>query len=190
MKIIKKQFFLYSLLLALLTISKVYGQSPVKQQPSPLAMVTYKYGETYIKITYCRPAKRNRVVFGELVPFGKVWRTGANEATEITITKDIVMAGDSVKAGTYTFFTIPEKDKWSIILNKELGQWGAFKYNPENNYKTLQVPSQQMESLYEIFSIEFESVDPKQGKVNIVLKWEKTKVIIPMELTASHLAKQ
>ncbi|HYG40157.1 MAG TPA: DUF2911 domain-containing protein [Cytophagales bacterium] len=184
----RKQIFLF-ILITVFSFSWVKAQSPVKQQPSPLAMVTYKYGETYIKITYCRPAKRNRAIFGELVPYGKVWRTGANEATEITITKDIKMAGDSVKAGTYTLFSIPEKDNWTIILNKELGQWGAFKYDPRQDYKRLEATVSPMESVYEVFAIEFESLDSTPGKVNILLKWDKTKVTIPLELSAGNSSK-
>lgn len=179
----RKKLIVFSTLFTILSFfSIVNAQSPIKQIPSPLAMVTYKYGDTYIKLTYCRPSKRNRVIFGELVPYGKVWRTGANEATEITITKDIKMAGDSVKAGTYTVFTIPEKDKWTIILNKELGQWGAFKYNPENDYKRFVVAAESMPTLYEVFTIEFETVDPQKGLINVLLKWDKNKVSIPLIL--------
>jgi hypothetical protein len=178
----RKAFLINLLLIFSCICVELQAQTPIKQIPSPLAMVTYKYEDTYIKITYGRPSKRNRPIFGELVPFGKVWRTGANEASEITITKDILIAGDSVKAGTYTLFTIPEKDSWTIILNKELGQWGAFKYNPDEDYKRIRVTSTSMPTVYETFSIEFETTDPKQGLINALLKWDKTKVVIPISL--------
>src|SRR5690606_15950790 len=80
-------------------------------------------------ITYCEPFKKDRDIFGGLVPYGKVWRTGANEATEITFKKDVTFAGVAVKAGTYSLFTIPEKGEWTIILNPELKQWGSYGYD-------------------------------------------------------------
>jgi hypothetical protein len=182
-----RKAFLINLLLLIILVCCIESkaQTPIKQLPSPLAMVTYKYEDTYIKITYGRPSKRNRPIFGELVPFGKVWRTGANEASEITITKDILIGGDSVKAGTYTLFSIPDKESWTIILNKELGQWGAFKYNPAEDYKRIKVESAPIPTVYETFSIEFETVDAKQGMINALLKWDKTKVIIPITITPS-----
>jgi hypothetical protein len=178
----KKTFFVSLLFIITAIFTQANAQKSVKQLPSPLAMVTYKYEDTYIKITYGRPSKKNREIFGELVPFGKIWRTGANEATEITITKDIAIAGDSVKAGTYTVFTIPEKENWTLILNKELGQWGAFKYNPEFDYKRCKVAATNSANEYEVFAIEFETVDAKQGLINLLLKWDKTIVTIPIAI--------
>ena len=101
-----------------------YAQEALKPRPSPLSVKTMKYEDSYVKITYNRPHKKGREIFGaDLVPYGKVWRTGANEATEITVTKDVKLGGHKIKAGTYSIFTIPQKDKWTIIINKALGQW-------------------------------------------------------------------
>jgi hypothetical protein len=96
-----------------------------KPLPSPKATAEGKN----VKVTYGQPSKRDRVIFGGLVPYGKVWRTGANEATEITFSKNVTIDKKEVKAGTYTLFTIPNKDKWTIILNSQLKQWGAFGYD-------------------------------------------------------------
>lgn len=170
---------LYVLLLSgLFNVS--FAQEALKLRPSPLEMVTFKYEDTYIKVTYSRPHKRGREVFGnpDLVPYDSVWRTGANEATEITVTKAIEIAGQKLEAGTYSVFSIPRKDRWTIILNSDLGQWGAYKYNPEFDVLRFDVPTTQTETVYEPFTIEFE-----QGKknVNMVMMWDRTKVSIPIE---------
>ena len=81
-----------------------------------------------ITITYGQPSVKGRVIFGDLVPWDQVWRTGADEATEITFAKDCTFAGKKVKAGTYTLFTTPGQNAWGIILNSKLGQWGSFDY--------------------------------------------------------------
>jgi len=171
-----------SALLALLTVLSldVSAQEPLKPRPSPLELVTMKYDDTYVKITYGRPHIRGRDIFGDttLVPYGDVWRTGANEATEITLTGDIKMAGNEVKAGTYTVFTIPEEDNWTIILNSELGQWGAYNYNPDFDVLRFDIPTQTTEVIYEPFTIEFEQHD---HTTNILMMWDKTKVEIPLE---------
>lgn len=153
------------------------AQEALKPRLSPLAMTTFKYDDTYVKVTYCRPHIRDREVFGNIVPFGEVWRTGANEATEITITEDIQIDGHPVKAGTYTLFTIPGKEKWTIILNIELGQWGAFDYNPDKNILTFDVPVQKTDVVYEPFTINFAN---KGEVVTLQLMWNTTMVEIPI----------
>mgnify|MGYP003596677320 CR=1 FL=1 len=108
--------------LALLVLSGAsFAQDAVKPRPSPMATVSSRYKDTYIKVTYSQPHKHGRVIFGELVPYGQVWRTGANEATELTVTRDVKINSLDLKAGTYSLFTIPEKSSWTIILNKDLG---------------------------------------------------------------------
>lgn len=176
---IKHSFFYTLLVLVLcLTAQEVLAQEALKLRPSPLEIVTFKSPEdTYVKITYGRPQKRGRNIFGELVPFGKVWRTGANEATEITTTADIILAGNTIPAGTYTVFSIPEKDQWTIILNKELGQWGAYRYDESKDLIRFTVPTKQLTEVYEPFTIEFE-----QNTNDVLLKmmWDRTGVEIPV----------
>ncbi|WP_017733673.1 DUF2911 domain-containing protein [Nafulsella turpanensis] len=154
------------------------AQEPVKPRTSPLEMVTFPWEDTYIKITYSQPHKEGRNIFGELVPYGKIWRTGANEATEITTTRDIKLAGHEVPAGTYSIFTIPQKDKWTVILNKSLGLWGAFNYNEKNDLLRFDVPTHQLDTTYEPFTIKFD-----QYKNDVVLKmmWDRTGIEMPVE---------
>lgn len=156
------------------------AQEALKQKPSPLGMVTYKYDEAYVKVTYSRPHLRGREAFkvgSELAPADSIWRTGANEATEITLTQDVIMAGKSVEAGTYTIFSIPRADKWTIILNKDLGQWGAYKYDEEKDYVRFEVEAMEGKENYEPFTIMF---DQSKGEVKMQLIWGETLVEIPI----------
>jgi hypothetical protein len=127
-----------------------------------------------ISVKYGQPSKKGRVIFGDLVPFGKVWRTGANEATEISFSRDVIFGGQSIKSGTYTLFTIPEAEKWTIILNSVTGQWGAYKYNPEKDVLKIEVPVQTLENEVESFLI---AIDDK----GLSLAWDKTRVSVPIE---------
>jgi hypothetical protein len=144
---------------------------------SPMAIAKYKSADTYIKVVYSQPFKRGREVFGELEPYGSVWRTGANEATEITTTKDIRISGQELKAGTYTIFTIPEKDKWTVIINSELGQWGAYKYEKEKDLFSFDVPVTQSPIIYEAFTIDFEETNTG---VDMVMLWDTIRVAVPI----------
>jgi hypothetical protein len=109
-----------------------------------------------IRIIYSRPAKKEREVFGKLVPFGKVWRTGANESAEIKFYQDVLLGGKKIKAGTYSLFTIPEQSEWTIILNTDLDQWGAYSYREEKDVLRFKVPVKKAEDLIESFSIKCE----------------------------------
>jgi hypothetical protein len=173
----KKQIFL--LLCCMVTSGMLYAQEALKPRLSPLEMVTMKYDDIYIKITYGRPHKRDREIFGELVPYGKVWRTGANEATEITLTGGkIRIAGHELEPGAYTLFTIPEKNKWTIILNKDVGQWGAYNYNAEMDVIRFDVPVRTMDIVYEPLTIEFEQ---QMEMNNILIMWDRIRVEIPFQ---------
>lgn len=176
---IKKLFF-YALLplMVSMLVQEAVAQEALKPRPSPLEMVTFKSPEnTYVKVTYGRPQKRGRNIFGELVPYGKVWRTGANEATELTTSADITLAGNRIPAGTYTLFTIPEKDKWTIILNREPGQWGAYRYDESKDLVRFTVPTKQLQEVYEPFTIEFEQ---NANDVQLKMMWDRTGVEIPV----------
>ena len=94
--------------------------------PSPLSEVEQMVGLTEVEITYSRPGMKDRVIFGGLVPYNELWRTGANEATTISFSKDVVIEGEPLKAGTYGLFTVPGKEEWVVIFNNVPNQWGAF----------------------------------------------------------------
>ena len=128
-----------------------------------------------VKITYGRPYKNNRVIFGELEPFGKVWRVGADEATEITFKKDMKFGSKDVKAGTYTMFAIPNENEWTIILNSTLKQWGAYSYekNKENNVLQVNVPVKKSGAVTEQLTISPENK-------NLFIRWDNAEVAIPL----------
>lgn len=174
-----------TLFLAFLTLSGVStAQDAVKPRPSPLAVVSSRYKDSYIKITYSQPHKHGRTIFGGLVPYGQVWRTGANEATELTVNRDIKINDLDLKAGTYSLYTIPEKASWTIILNKDLGMWGAYNYNSRMDVLRFEVPTVPVtEFVYEAFTI---LIDPKNNCADLVLAWDRTKVIIPIQFQESN----
>jgi hypothetical protein len=154
--------------------------SPPKPRPSPMAVAIYKEENIYLKVTYCQPSRKGRDIFTEIAPYGKLWRTGANEATEITVTKDFKLGGKALKAGTYTLFSIPNPDKWTIILNSELGQWGDYKYDETKNILTFDVPVLQNNEIYEAFTIQ---ITESQAGANLLLLWDRVKVVIPFAFT-------
>jgi hypothetical protein len=131
-----------------------------------------------VKVTYGQPSKRGRVIFGELVPYGEVWRTGANEATEITFAKNVMIDKKEIKAGTYTLFTIPQKDKWTIILNSKLKQWGAYEYDKikANDVLKTQVSVKKIAS-EEKLTYSFK--DASDGTV-LTIAWDEVSVELPI----------
>lgn len=171
-------FFLISAFFLAVMSVDVSGQEAVKQRPSPLAIAAIRFKDAYIKITYSQPEKRGREIFGKLVPYGEVWRTGANEATEITTTKNIQINGTLLKAGTYSVFTIPQKDKWTVIINGEVGLWGAYNYNSKLDVMRFDVPVMQSDVVYESFTMEF---NHRNEVADLLLYWDKTKISIPVK---------
>jgi hypothetical protein len=147
-------------------------------RPSPLAIAAMKYKDAYVKIVYSQPRKNGRSIFGDLVPFGKVWRTGANEATEITITKDITLNATLLKAGTYALFTIPNKDKWTIIINSEVGLWGSYNYNQKLDVFRFDIPVQKIANTFEAFTIQCEA---RNNVADILISWDNTQVLVPVK---------
>lgn len=139
---------------------------------------TSKIAPPLIKVTYGRPAKNNKEIFGEEVPYGKIWRTGANEATEIKFYKDAIFGETLVEAGTYTLFTVPGEDSWKIILNAQTDMEGAFFYNPELNIAEATVSVKKGEFL-EHFSIGFKN---RNNKLTMSLAWDSTRVSVPISL--------
>lgn len=164
------------LLFLLIVVSAgVFAQEAIPPRPSPLAVASCKYKDSYLKIVYNQPHKRGREIFGNLVPFGQVWRLGANEATEMTITREIFINGQFLPAGTYSLFAIPEKDKWTMIINSEKGQWGSYNYNKAKDVMRFDVATRVLpgELVYEPFTI---TIDQKNNKADIVFTWDKTTV--------------
>lgn len=135
----------------------------------------YKDAAKLAKVVYSRPQLKGRSL-SELAPEGKVWRTGANEATEITFYTDMNLGQNKIKAGTYTLYAIPEKDSYTIIINKDLNVWGAYFYKPENDVARLSVPVNMAEESLESFSMVFSKSD---NGITLNMGWGKLRVAVP-----------
>ena len=148
------------------------------RRSSALSIATTRYKDTYVKIVYSQPLKKGRDIFGQLVPYGEVWRTGANEATEITITTNIIVNGQELITGTYSIFTIPGENSWVVIFNADLGLWGSYNYNQKRDVLRIEVPVQLQSETTEAFTIGF---DPRNNVADWYFKWDKTKVVVPIQ---------
>ena len=129
------------------------------------------------RITYGRPQKNNRPVFGKIVPYGKVWRTGANEATEFIAYQPLTFGSKVLPAGTYTLYTIPGKDEWTIIFNTDVDIWGAYRYDSEKDALRFTQKTTTTSEVIEAFAIRFE--DTIDNKALLKLAWDQIKVEIP-----------
>jgi len=131
-----------------------------------------------VTITYGRPYKHDRVIFGELVKYGEVWRLGADEATSISLAKNTKIGGTEIPAGTYTVFALVNENEWTLIINSVLGQWGAFSYekNKEKNVAMIAVPSNKLSNPVEQFTIRFD--DDK----SMIIEWELVQVRVPLKI--------
>lgn len=134
--------------------------------------------EAIAKAYYSRPSKSERIVFGGIVPYGKVWRMGANEAVEFKAFKDLTIGGKALKAGLYSMFAIPGESEWTIILNSDLDYWGAFKYDESKDVIRFTVESKPTAEVVEAFSIRFEDLGNNTAVMR--LGWDQTMVEIPI----------
>lgn len=133
-----------------------------------------------VRVTYSRPAKKEREVFGtKIVPYGEVWRLGANESTEIKFYQDVTIQGKKVKAGTYSLFAIPTATEWTIILNKDLDFWGAYSYNKDNDVLRVSVPTKKTEEVIENFSIQCVK-GSNDKETTMKMAWDTTLVEVPI----------
>jgi len=178
--------FLKNLLLIVAVLSTLgylgfnYMKSETKKA-SPEEVKTYTVNDLSITVDYSRPSKKGRVIFGELVPYGKVWRTGANEATTVEVSKAIKLGGQPLPAGKYTLWTIPEADAWTVILNSKHYSWGVTyggeaQLDPTADVLRVEVPVQELPTEVEMFTIDVSSAPPALN-----LKWDRTGVSIPIE---------
>lgn len=148
---------------------------------SPEEEVVFEQGDLRVKVFYNRPSKKDREIFGALVPYDQVWRTGANEATTFETNKDLQIEGQTLKAGKYSVWTIPRENNWTIIFNSEHGQWGLNSQgepnrNPDLDVVKVDAHAVQQDQVFEQFTIAFE----QSGEdAEMVLMWDKTLVSMP-----------
>ncbi len=164
-----------------------YGFSQLKTPSASTASeIEQVVGLTEIEVDYNRPSKRGRVIFGNLVPFGKIWRTGANSGTEISFSTDVSINGENINEGTYSIFSIPNEDSWQIIFYSDIDLWSVprnweeSKIIFQSNFK-----SNTNNKVVETFSISFEDIT--NNNVNLVFSWDDTNVIVPIDVPTKSL---
>jgi hypothetical protein len=146
-------------------------------QPSPTQSIRQDFGIQTVELIYSRPGIKKRKIFGDLVPFGKVWRTGANSATRIKFSDDVMIGGKPVKAGEYAIFTIPNEKEWEIIINRGSANWGT-EYKQEDDIIRVKASPVKMEAPMESFTMQFANVKPASMELQIM--WDKTLVSVPI----------
>ncbi len=169
----KYALFPVVVLTTLLALPALAQRGMDKPRVSPNASVSQTIGVTEVTISYGRPGVKGRTIWGELVPYGEVWRTGANEATTISFSQDVTIEGEPLPAGTYALFTIPKEGEWTIVFNKTAQQWGAFNYEAKQDALRVKVKPQPT-SPQEWMSFSFEELTANGATV--VLRWEKLAV--------------
>jgi len=151
----------------------------IDKSPADILLFPSRGGEPVMKVIYSRPMKKDRDLFGSLIPYGKVWRTGANEATEITFYQNVTIAGKEVEAGTYSLFTIPTEEEWTLVFNGKLHQWGAYQYDQTSDVVRVTVPVQETDTTLEAFTITAGKTD---DGANMYMGWGDTMVAVPVKL--------
>ena len=146
---------------------------------SPAATLKQRVGLTDIEVTYSRPSMRGRKIFGSLEPYGKVWRTGANNATKVTFSTAVKFGGTDVPAGTYALFSIPGPDEWTVILNKVPAQWGAYSYDAKNDVARVKAVPARLAAPVETFAIGFSDL-ASESAATFTLTWEN--VLVPVKI--------
>jgi hypothetical protein len=167
------------LLATVVAISAASAQELKLPSLSPSQTVSQDFSTSKIEITYSRPSARGRAVFGDLVPYGQAWRTGANAATKITFGEDVEIAGTTVKAGTYSLASIPGATEWEIIINRNTGSWPGKLFDAKDDVLRTKIRTQSNASKTETFTISIENITYSTCTIDI--RWENTHVSIPVK---------
>ncbi len=168
----------FSTAIAICSIFFGVAQTIETPQPSPTQTIKQNFGLSAITLTYSRPGIKGRKVFGDLVPFGKVWRTGANGATTIEFGDDVTMGGTKITKGQYGLITIPDKDVWTVIITKQLDITSPSAYKPENDLVRTTVKPLSLKDVVESFTIQFANIKP--ASCDLQMMWENTIITVPI----------
>lgn len=181
-------------LLTLALLTTIYGYTQTKMpaiDKSPMDMAYYPANYPVLKIQdkpqeplvarviYSRPQKNDRKIFGELIEFDKVWRLGANEATEIEFFQNVKIGATKIKKGRYTLYAIPSATQWTVIVNRENDTWGSFKYEQKKDVVRINLPVQKQTTVTENFVMVFTKADPGFA---LVMSWDDSLVSLPITL--------
>ena len=175
-------------MLSLNAVAQDKKMPPLDASPMDMAYypVMYPYvvkvkgepGALVARVIYSRPQTKGRDIFGNLEEYGKIWRLGANEATEIEFFRPVTIAGKSIPKGRYTLYAIPTEKTWTIILNKDTDIWGAFKYDQKKDVVRTALPVVALDTAVEAFTMVFEKGDPG---ANLIIAWDKVSVSLPIK---------
>ena len=170
---LKKMIF-GSLLFAIMFTANAQLKTPAA---SPTQSLKQDFGISNIELVYSRPAMKGRKIFGDLVPYGKVWRTGANNATRIKFADDVTIGGQKLAAGDYAIYTIPNEKEWEVIINKGVTNWGTV-YKQDEDVLRFKVKSDKLDDKVESFTVQFDNI--KANSIDLAIMWDKTGVRIPI----------
>ncbi|MBW7867223.1 MAG: DUF2911 domain-containing protein [Brumimicrobium sp.] len=173
----KKIFLTLSIALGLMTTQ--YAQDFHLPAPSPSININQQFSTSFIGLNYSRPAVKGRIIFGDLIPFGQVWRTGANAATKVSFGEDVIIGGKTLPKGEYALYTIPQEKKWTILFNKGTKNWGSAGYKEADNILSVEVNVLPLNEIQENFTITLENISENSADLELI--WEKTKVILPIK---------
>lgn len=173
------------LLLLMAVISTSFAQQIQMPQASPAAKIAQQVGLSNVSVDYSRPSTKGRKIFGELVPFGQVWRTGANGATILNFSTDVIIDGKNVPAGKYALYAIPNKSEWTMILSKNTELWGSIGYDQEDDLLRFNVTPNKLSRNYETMEITF--ADMTDTGADLSIKWETTRVDFRIETEVDEI---
>ena len=174
--------------LILLALSGTVAMGAAAQESSnfelprtnPKAVVWQQVAATAIEVTYSRPTVRGREIFGALVPYGEVWRTGADGATTISFSTPVSVGGEALAAGTYELFSIPGEKEWVVIFHQHQGQWGSYAYDPANDAARVTVKPRRLDEVVESFTLSIDEVAKSTATLNI--SWDRVQVPVPIAI--------
>lgn len=170
-----KKVFLTSLAALCLFLAEAQLKTPA---PSPSQIIKQDFGLGTVELSYSRPGMKGRKVFGDLVPFGKVWRTGANSATILNFSDEVTIGGKTIPAGKYGLLSIPDKNSWTLIISKQLDVTSPAAYKQESDVVRVDVNVMKLEEKVESFTIQFANIKPTSCELHIM--WENTAVSLPI----------
>ena len=173
-----KKLFSFSMLVILSAVSHAQMKMPA---PSPGQTIKQDFALGNIELVYSRPSIKGRRIFGDLVPYDKVWRTGANSATLLKFNDVVEIGGKRIDTGSYALYTVPGEDSWEIILNKGIKNWGTEGYKESDDVVRFKVPVMKMKTTMETFTMQFANIAPESCELHIM--WDKTAVAVPIKST-------
>jgi len=171
----------FLLLVAVFCLSYVSVNAQLKTpSPSPMAKVEQVVGLTTINIEYSRPGMKDRAIFGSLVPYGKIWRTGANASAKVSFSEDVMIGGEVLEAGKYALYTIPGENEWTIIFHNNLTHWGVGGYDEAEDAMRVTAEAVEITPAVESFTIDIDNI--RNSGATLDLAWENTLVSLPFEV--------